>query len=79
MKFQVVPLQKNKKSIIKSLPLILKPVALRGLDTFSSFFHYHHENMPYNIDTLKRHFYTVKLGFIGVYIIFLICAQKHRL
>ena len=28
---------------------------------------------------LKHHFYIVKLGFTGVYIIFLISAQKHRL
>ena len=27
----------------------------------------------------KPHFYIVKLGYIGVYIIFLISAQKHRL
>ena len=27
----------------------------------------------------KPHFYIVKLGFTGVYIIFLIFAQKHRL
>ena len=33
----------------------------------------------YNLDPLKPHFYTVKLGFTGVYIIFLISAQKHRL
>ena len=33
----------------------------------------------YNIDPLKPHFYIVKLGFTGVYIIFLISAQKHRL
>ena len=33
----------------------------------------------YNIDPLKPHFYIVRLGFIGVYIIFLISAQKHRL
>ena len=33
----------------------------------------------YNDDPLKPHFYIVKLGFIGVYIIFLISAQKHRL
>ena len=33
----------------------------------------------YNIDPLKPHFYTVKLGFTGVYIIFFISAQKHRL
>ena len=28
---------------------------------------------------LKSHFYAVKLGFTGVYIILLISAQKHRL
>ena len=31
----------------------------------------------YNFDPLKPHFYIVKLGFIGVYIVFLISAQKH--
>ena len=42
----------------------------------------HHENMPNpivytsNIDPLKPHFYMVKLGFTGVYIIFLISAQN---
>ena len=33
----------------------------------------------YNFDPLEPHFYTVKLGFTGVDIIFLISAQKHRL
>ena len=33
----------------------------------------------YDFDSLKPHFYMVKLGFTGVYIIFLISAQKHRL
>ena len=33
----------------------------------------------YNFDPLKPHFYIVKLGFTGVYIIFLIFAWKHRL
>ena len=33
----------------------------------------------YNFDPLKPNFYIVKLGFLGVYIIFLISAQKHRL
>ena len=33
----------------------------------------------YNFDPLKLHFYVAKLGFTGVYIIFLISAQKHRL
>ena len=30
----------------------------------------------YKFDPLKPHFYTVKLGFTGVYIIFLISAQN---
>ena len=33
----------------------------------------------YNFDPLKPHLYIVKLGFTGVYIIFLISAQKLRL
>ena len=33
----------------------------------------------YNFDPFQPHFYTVKLGFTGVYIIFLISAQRHRL
>ena len=39
----------------------------------------HHENIPtsvYNFDSLKPHFYIVKLGFKGVNIIFLISAQN---
>ena len=30
----------------------------------------------YSFDPLKPHFYIVKLGFTGVYIIFLISAEK---
>ena len=30
----------------------------------------------YNFDPLKPHFYIVKLGFTGVYIVFLISAQN---
>ena len=33
----------------------------------------------YNYDPLKPHFYIVKLGFTGVYIIFPISSQNHRL
>ena len=36
-------------------------------------------NTPICFDPLKPHFYTVKQGFTGVYINFLISAQKHRL
>ena len=32
-----------------------------------------------NFEPLRPHFYIVKLGFTGVYIISLISAQKHRL
>ena len=35
----------------------------------------HHETYLYNFDPLKPHFYIVKLGFTGVYIILLISAQ----
>ena len=34
----------------------------------------HHET--YNFDPLRPHFYIVKLGFTGIYIIFLIFAQN---
>ena len=34
------------------------------------------ETYLYNFDPLKPHFYTVKLGFTGVYITFLISAQN---
>ena len=37
------------------------------------------ETRLYDFDPLKPHFYIVKLGFTGAYIIFLISAQKHRL
>ena len=33
----------------------------------------------YDFEPLKPHFYIVKLGFTGVYIIFLTSAQKDRL
>ena len=32
-----------------------------------------------NVDPLKPHFYIVKLGFTGIYIIFFISAQQYRL
>ena len=34
---------------------------------------------PCTIDPLTPHFYMVKLGFTGIYILFLIFAQKHKL
>ena len=32
-----------------------------------------------NVDSLKLHFYIVKVGFTGVYIIFSYFCSKHRL
>ena len=37
---------------------------------------FHHETIPIYVDPLKPHFYIVKLGFTGIYIIFLISVQK---
>ena len=49
---------------------------------FSYLFIEPHHNITktclYNFDPLKPHFYIVKLGFTGVYVIFLISVQKHR-
>ena len=38
------------------------------------FIQVHRQTCLYNFDPLKPHFYVVKLGFTGVYIIFLISA-----
>ena len=40
------------------------------------FYDYITKTRLYNFDPLKPHFYIVKLGFTGVYIIFLISAQN---
>ena len=52
-----------------------------GLPIFSSLLSlYITKTCLYNFDPLKPHFFIVrKLGFTGVYIVFLISAQKHRL
>ena len=39
-------------------------------------YHFITKTCLYNFDPLKPHFYIVKLGFTGVYIIFLISAQN---
>ena len=44
--------------------------------TISAVIHYITKTYLYNFDPLKPHFYIVKLGFTGVYIIFLISAQN---
>ena len=45
-------------------------------DKNSDIFHIYHENMPILFWPPKPHFYIVKLGFTGVFIIFLISAQN---
>ena len=56
------------------LSLILSYLLMVHWDSFTIT-----ETRLYNFDPLKPHFYIVKLEFTGVYIIFLISAQKHRL
>ena len=48
-------------------------VYIRGPNSYNT------KTYLYNFDPLKPHFYIVKLGFTGVYIIFIISTQKHRL
>ena len=45
-------------------------------DTNKKTVHYITKTYLYNFDPLKPHFYIVKLGFTGVYSVFLIPAQK---
>ena len=56
-------------------------VCIRVWRLLCYYFFYITKTCLYNFDPLKPHFYMykVKLGFTGVYIIFLISAQKHRL
>ena len=61
-----------------------KPTVLHSFGAIGLYQHMnlsgHHENIHrYDFDPLKPHFYIVKLGFTGVYIIFVISSQKHRL
>ena len=53
--------------------IIIIDFAFEVTDTFRNC---NHEIRLYNSDPLKPHFHIVKLGFTGVYIIFLIFAQK---
>ena len=50
-----------------------------GIIQVSTAYSYITKTRLYNFDPLKPHFYIVKLGFTGVYIIFLILLKKHRL
>ena len=62
-------------SIIATVPLCFVSVYHRAFFRFLGIT----KTCLYNFDPLKPDFYVVKLGFTGVYIIFLISAQKHRL
>ena len=67
--------KKKKKKIFFFWSTWLKRVNLPLLQLVSS-----RKRALYTFDPLKSHFYIVKLGFTGVYIIFLISAQIcHRL
>ena len=55
-----------RKTLMDSFMRILSPVATALLSITKT--------RQYSFDPLKPHFYTVKLGFTGVYIIFLISA-----
>ena len=41
----------------------------------SHFLSPHQENTPVQVTPLRPHFYIVKLGFTGVYFIFLFCSK----
>ena len=58
---------------------LLKGFSLRLHNLMKSLFFCITKTRRHNFDPLKPHFYTVKLGFTGVYINFLIFARKHRL
>ena len=76
-----IPLETKKKNVLNIAILYLNIDFKRSGGVIL----YYHKNIRitktclYNFDLLKPHFYIVKLGFTGVYIIFLISAQKHRL
>ena len=50
-----------------------------NLKRYTCFVHHITKTRLYNFDPLKPHFYIVKLGFTGVYIVCLTFAQKPRL
>ena len=56
--------------------LILPPGTDKSMTTFEYKIHIITKTCLYNFDSRKPHFYIVKLGFTGVYIIFLISARN---
>ena len=57
------------------IPTYMNDLVIKVTDC-DFFFYLITKTCLYNIDPLKPHFYIVKLGFTGVYIIFLISAQN---
>ena len=64
------------RKILCGYPLLSVPMQICKLPRPSSFSAIITKTRLYNFDPLKPHFYTVKLGFTGVYNIFLISAQN---
>ena len=61
----------------KQFPLLhMFCVRNNGLNVLMHIMLYITKTRLYNLDPLKPHFYIVKLGFTGVFIIFLISAQN---
>ena len=74
------PLPKRFKAILSALKLIQRSHFVE-IDAFTLIERYFWSKFItttylYNFDPLKPHFYIVKLGFTGVYFIFLISAQN---
>ena len=67
--------------MIVLIPYIIKPFLDNKMSILEDYgaFKTSLKTCLYNFDPIKPHVYIVKLEFTGVYIIFLISAQKHRL
>ena len=55
---------------------ILQIILNKKMSIFEEYGAFITKTCLYNFDPLKPHFYIVKLGFTGVYVIFLISAQN---
>ena len=65
----------RKKVGLKSATILLQWCPDSAMDALGFWFHITKTGL-YDFDALKPHFYIVKLGFTGVYIIFLISAKN---
>ena len=72
-----LPISTSWQDIRFSTRLVARPLVVHRLnDSFLLSLLHITKTRLYNIDPLKPHFYIVKVGFTGVYIIFLISAQN---